>query len=215
MDFLTKIFNILKNWFYELLAVLVPGSVLVAVLPGVISVQNAALKFSISEALVIFAYVAGILSQGLSDLVTRRLDPPRATNKDYKTCNTLREQVAGLVNQKLSAATVQVPIEAVLGICLTHVDTKREVYDKFLALRDMSRGLMVSVVAAAAILLWRSYASLEPWQVAGVAALALGAAVAFYNRYRRYQPLAEQALYEVFLAMELKDPTPAAEPAAA
>jgi hypothetical protein len=203
MDFISKVFNILKSWFYELLAVLVPGSVIMAVWPWSITVQEH-IKLSSTESLVVFAYIAGILSQGIGDLVTRRIDPPRASNKDYKTCNALREQVARLVGRKLSAAQVQVPDTALLGICLTHVEAKREVYDKFLALRDMSRGLMVAAVVVGALTLRERYDVLQAWQLAVIAALCVGSAVAFYNRYRRYQPLAEQALYEIFLAMELK-----------
>ncbi|NBC39888.1 hypothetical protein [Corallococcus exiguus] len=208
MDFISKVFNVLKSWFYELLAVLVPGSVIMAIWPWGVTLQRH-INLSSTESLVVFAYIAGILNQGVGDLVTRRIDPPRAANKDYKTCNALREQVARIVGQRLSAAQVQVPDSALLGICLTQVEGKREVYDKFVALRDMSRGLMVAAVVGGAITLGERYNSLQAWQVAAIIALSVGTAVAFYSRYRRYQPLAEQALYEVFLAMELKTLAPA------
>ncbi|MDY7227714.1 hypothetical protein [Hyalangium rubrum] len=218
MDLLTKIFAVLKTWFYEILGVLVPGSLIAAFWPW----NLFALEYlQPSEPLVfiVFAYVAGLFSQGLVDYFTRQFVPPRDSNPAYETCNLLQVQVEQLMKKKLP--DVQLPRQALLGICLSHVESKREVYDKFLALRDMSRGLMGASLLAGALLLWQKRDTLTPWQSAGIAVFSVCAAVAFYNRFRSYQPAAEQALYEMFLALELKPSAsvevkpPAAGPAAA
>jgi len=92
--------------------------------------------------------------------------------------------------------------DLLISFCLSRVDAKRTAYDRFSALRDMSRALvLVSLVAAVGIVFAngeRVATDHKMWLVVG----SLAAAVGFFERFIRYRPLANEALFGQFLSNE-------------
>lgn len=206
MDILSKILGILKAWLYEILGVLLPGSVIVTLWPWPGIPAGPHLNAKEPIVFVGLAYIAGLACQGLGEIVTNRLVPPRPKDKKYSTCEKLKEKTVALIKSKYS--NYELPDGALVGFCLSKVGANRDTYDKFLALRDMTRALMTISIPAGLFIVIHGWGSLNWKQVTAIIVGSALAAFVFYGRFRRYQPLAEQALYEQFIALELKPPEP-------
>jgi len=135
---------------YELLAVLLPGAVVLAVL-----VQEYALVVpGATLGAIAGAYVIGIVLQGVADFGLKREWIAKRLGNE----SAWKESAAyalGLIRRTLE----DVPERAALDICLTHVGAGRVVYDKFVALRDTARGLaLATLVASVSIIVERDAA---------------------------------------------------------
>lgn len=187
---------------YELLALLLPGGVVLGALEHA---TELAIPFGTIGAIAA-AYIFGTVLQAIADFLLKRERIKKRLHGDPPVWTTSHDYALGLIQRKLSAA----PKDATLDVCLTHVGSRRTVYDKFVALRDTARGLAFATLITAALVIvaeWSTLAS-GPWwaataRIAGSIVLAIGVFLAFIQRYSRFHPLALQAVYGQFIATQL------------
>ncbi|MBK8254445.1 MAG: hypothetical protein IPK82_17475 [Polyangiaceae bacterium] len=214
MDQIKVVLELLKNAAYEILAILLPGTVIVELLrlgspaTGVI-VQNA-LKDQSELRYVAFAYIAGTAMQGLA-----RLLPTRWSTK---TANQLRARAMEVLDQAYPDGTNDSDkARYALGICLSYVGDKRAVYDKFLGLRDMMRGLTAASAIGLLAMVVKILAGYGRSGNSNVAADVLAAAVFFLcgvgfgTAHQKYGPVPEEALYSTVIAMRIGPQKPVAK----
>jgi hypothetical protein len=139
-----------KVFTYELLAVLLPGAVVLSVLEQ----EYALLVPGATLGAINGAYVIGIVVQGVADFglrrdwIAKRLGNESAWKESavYALC---------VIRRTLE----DMPERAALDICLTHIGAGRVVYDKFVSLRDTARGLaLATLVASMSIIVERDAA---------------------------------------------------------
>lgn len=194
---------------YELLATVLPGAALVTATARALGLPVPA------DAIVLlgYAYAVGLAVQGIGSAIvvfaTRRSKRPAGLSPS-------QAQALALVRKEMGD---DFPQEALLDVCLTRIGTDRSVYDKFVALRDTSRGLAVvtlPVVASVLVQKWATvYGAGGLAGVAKVGALLVGGGLVtfgFIERYRRFSPLAAQIVHGQFLAKQFaaKDGPPKA-----
>lgn len=187
---------------YELLALLLPGAVILATIERTCEVE---MPFGTIGAIAA-AYIFGTALQAIADFVLKRERIAKLIEGDKSTWKTSADYALQLIQKKLQAA----PKEATLDVCLTQVGPHRNIYDKFIALRDTARGLAFATVFAATIVIVRKWDVLASGssncafaKVAGAVVLAVILFLAFIQRYARFQPLAHQAVYGQFIALQL------------
>jgi hypothetical protein len=187
---------------YELLALLLPGAVVLAALMHTTGFGS---PFgAIGE--IAICYIIGTVLQAFADYLLKRKPIRRWTESEKTDWKVAQAYALRLIQRRLSAA----PSEATLDICLTHVGARRSVYDKFMALRDTARGLAFATLVSAALVIWDEWSQLiagsTPYAALKVSAVIVLVAIiflAFVQRYARFQPLAQQAVYGQFIATQL------------
>jgi hypothetical protein len=202
LETLKSLLDAAKATTYELLALLLPGAVVLAVLECTCGVT---MPFGTVGAIAA-AYVFGTVLQAVADFVLK-LEKVASWIKidkdDYKPTKAYALQV---IQKRLQAA----PEAATLDICLTQVGARRTIYDKFIALRDTARGLAFATPIAAVLVicdewpvLWGGWTACSIAKVAGAVLLSIVLFLAFIQRYARFHPLAHQAVFGQFLAIQL------------
>jgi hypothetical protein len=202
LETLKGLLDTAKATTYELLALLLPGGVILAVLEGTCGIT---IPFGTVGA-VAAAYVFGTVLQAVADYILKLgkvASRIKIAKDDYQPTADYALQV---IQKRLQA----VPKQATLDICLTQVGARRTIYDKFIALRDTARGLAFATVIAAVLVIHDKWSVLSSgstsWAVAkigGAIVLAIALFLAFIQRYARFHPLAHQAVYGQFLATQL------------
>lgn len=208
MDTLKSFLEALKATTYGALAILLPGAAIVELSLRVVRFDALLMKAGVISYVAV-AYVAGAALQGVAAFLFARR-PLRSlsnNNKLRQSEDHAQRILESRLGEKLSR-------ERVLDLCLSRVETRREGYDKFVALRDMSRALvLVSIFAAAAITVRHRHDLLTKQY--GVPLLAcLVAAAAFVERYRCFAPLGRQIVFAQFIAEGVKPPKPQSKPVA-
>ena len=202
IEALRSLIETLKLTGYDLLAVLLPGALLVRgfglLFPGAqIGSPGAGPLVPDALAFTVLAYAAGLVAQGAGGLVSRRRTAPEPL-----------EMAKKLIVERYGRT---LPDGLVIDFCLTKLETRRAVYDKFVALRGMARAL---VVAAGALGVAR--AALGQGLEERLAVLAATAVVCVSLRalYLHYAPLGDHAVVGMFIATEsppLEKAAPATE----
>jgi hypothetical protein len=204
VESLRSLVDALKLTAYDLLAVLLPGALAVrglsAIFPDVrVASPGAGPLVPDALAFTALAYAAGLVAQGAGGLVSRGRTPPE-----------LLEEARKVIRERYRR---ELPDALVLDFCLTKLEGRRGVYDKFVALRGMARAL---VVTSAVLGVARAAVSASPDTAIAVllaTALVCGALLALY---RHYAPLGARAVVGMFVASESElRPLPEAPGAAA
>lgn len=202
LETLKGLLDAAKATTYELLALLLPGGVVLSVLEHSTDV---AIPFG-TIGPIAAAYIFGTVLQAIADFLLKREWVKKRLHGETSTWKTAHDYALGLIQRKLSAA----PSDVTLDVCLTSIGAHRVVYDKFVALRDTARGLAFATLIAAVLLIVEEWSTLTigPWwsataRIGGAIALASGAFLAFIQRYARFHPLALQAVYGQFIATQL------------
>lgn len=189
MEQLKSLIESFKLGVYDLLAVLLPGA---AVVEGV------AIALDLGDAL---AKQSGFLVAGAIFVVGLFLQAIAASYRPlvaHPSVEEMRDRVKKVIDGKLRG--LDLPRSELLNYCLSTIESRRAVHDKFVALRDMTRGLAVAAAVVCVALLFG-----RPLPLAGRAyAVVVSAAVVWllWTRYRTFAPLAELAVYSQFLAAE-------------
>lgn len=188
---------------YELLALLLPGAVVLATLEYTCEI---AIPFA-TVGTIGAAYILGTVLQAVADFTLKRERVSKLLCGNHSPWQPSADYALRLIQKKLEAA----PREATLDVCLTQVGPRRIIYDKFIALRDTARGLAFATLIAAAFVIvdhWSGIVSgsvgFAIVKVAGAVLLTLCLFLAFIQRYARFHPLALQAVYGQFLATQLE-----------
>lgn len=211
LDSFRTLLDGLKTATYEVLAVLLPGVVLAHLGLAFFAVPIP----DNGVGMLVASYIIGLAVQGLASWMVsiqwlkKRLSAeasPDATPRSPTPSLTPEAYAAAIVRRKLDDA---VPDGAIFDICLTRIGAGRQVYDKFIALRDAARGLAAaSVVAAILVAIHKGGAFLDSARpTAAVVALLVGM-VLFLERYRRFAALGAQVVYGQFIAAQLDAPAP-------
>jgi hypothetical protein len=201
LETLKGLLDATKAFTYELLAVLLPGAAVLAV----IGHEYALVVPSETLAATAAAYVIGIVLQGVADYCLKRTWIAKRLGND----SAWKEAAAYALNV-IRKTLAEVPECAALDICLTRVGAGRVVYDKFIALRDTARGLALATLVASVSIIVGNWTAITAGSVGyavakatGAIAVALAVFLALIQRYARFQPLALQAVYGQFLATQL------------
>lgn len=233
MDSIKAIFESLKLTLYEWMAVLLPGMAGIEcirllllptknVLPGSTPPDNSVAIFGATNviAYLVVAYLAGLVFQGLSSvLVGKTVDyvlklndaearapcPQGRKEAEEKAPPppASRDQALRLARSLLNE---DLPEQLLVPFCLSRLDVKRTVYDRFTALRDMCRALtLVAAIAALAVLFADGSRVPSGYKGPLFIAAALGT-VGLCERFIRYRPLANEALFGLFLSNEIPPP---------
>lgn len=202
LETLKSLLETAKATTYELLALLLPGGVIVAVLEETCGMT---IPFGTIGAIAA-AYVFGTVLQAVGDFILKRKRIAGWIERDKSEWQQTADYALQVIQKRLQA----VPKGATLDICLTQVGARRVVYDKFIALRDTARGLAFATVITAVLVIEDNWATLSGGttssavsKVCGAIVLATVLFLAFLQRYSRFQPLAHQAVYGQFLATQL------------
>jgi hypothetical protein len=203
----------LKVTLYEWLGIFLPGlcaveSVRVVLLPiknvvpGSPRPDSGASLFDPTSvvAYLVLAYIAGLAVQGLSALVLEKLIGrffPSPVSED-------RQAARAVANALVKG---DLPEDLLVSFCLSRVDTKRSAYDRFLALRDMTRALVLISAATGIEVLAADTRRVAPNHKVWLALGCLLATAGFLERFIRYRPLPNQALFGLFLSAELTPPS--------
>jgi hypothetical protein len=220
VDSIKGIFESLKLTLYEWMAVLLPGIAGVEcirllllpihnVLPGSTKPGDELAIFGATNvvAYLVVAYLAGLAFQGLSSIlvgkpvayVLKQMEPEAKAPRPPGS----KEQALKLARSLLRE---DLPEELLVSFCLSRVDVKRTVYDRFTTLRDMCRALtLVAAIAALAILFAGETRVPSGYRAPLFVAAALATA-GLCERYIRYRPLADEALFGLFLSNEIPAP---------
>jgi hypothetical protein len=209
MDEIKGILESLRASAYNLAALLLPGALLLEIVQRAFAL-GALIPWSQPVPYAVAAYATGFVLQGVSC----RLFARPVLRKAVALADLTRERdeaVAAARALVLRRYEVEdVPAASVVDIALTRAADKREVYDKFVAMRDMARALTVVFTVmfiAAAVRLAGAWHAKDPRLVrecaVAVAAAALGLYGAF-DRLQRFQVAAEKAIVGVFIASELQ-----------
>jgi hypothetical protein len=194
-DSLKQLLEGLKTSMYEVLAIL---------LPGVALAHLGSTFFAISipgqiVGMLVAAYIVGTAVQGLASWVVNASHLRRVLRHDADM--VLHDYAATMIRKKLDDG---VPDGAIFDICLTSIGVGRQVYDKFVALRDAARGLAVAAVLAAVLVVIHHrrdlFDSKEPLVTVAV---FLAAAVLFFQRFKRFASLGDQVVFGQFIAGQL------------
>jgi len=202
MDTLKAFMETLKLTLYEILAVLLPGAILVEaarkVPPGLLTV-NTTNSTGIIYFLVL-SYVGGLAAQGITNLIFRRV-PNLLRTGHLSTIPPNRKQpleaharAKSVVEELFGTKVKVVDDEFAAGYCLSS-STSHAAYDRFLALRDMARALFLVFPVA-----WWVIAHGANWPLAVKSIGLLLGTIGFLERYFRYDRAAEEALFTQFLA---------------
>lgn len=202
VDALKSFLDALKSTTYGALAMLLPGAAIVELSLRVVPINGLLTRAGVISYLAV-SYIAGAAVQGVTAYLFS-LRPLRSLGNS----STLRESedhAQRILEAKLGEKVSRV---RVLDLCLSRVEAKREGYDKFVALRDMSRGLVLVSLLAAAVIAVRHGRELLTMQYGAALLGCLIVAAAFLERYRCFAPLGRQVIFAQFIAGEMKQSKP-------
>lgn len=177
---------------------LLPGAVLVEIALRLTPIDGVVTRGGV-VAFLASAYVAGGALQGVAAFVFS-LRPLR-TLSDSGNLRQSEEHAQRILEAKLGE---KISRDRVLDLCLSRVQSKREGYDKFIALRDMSRALVLVAIVVAAVVLLQHRHQLFTVRYGAVLLGCVVMALSFLERYRRFAPLARQVVFAQFIAGEMK-----------
>lgn len=207
MDALKSLIDAAKNTLYELIAVLLPGLIVLAageVLVQGPSISTVSLAYSNKVILVAAAYLVGLGLQGLSEWLCKR-------TIDRFVDRTAAQHLASVA---LGVATARfgktITDSDLIDVALSRIADKRQPYDKFLALRDAMRGLSLAVPVLVACILFSTLA--HRW---AYAVLLSFVELGLIGRYVKFYPYAKQVAYGAFIAADGALPVSPAPPAPA
>jgi hypothetical protein len=200
VDALRALIESLKLTAYDLLAVLLPGALLLRGLGGMFPSAQLGLLGAAGASTLIpdalsfgaLAFTAGLVLQGAGG----RLVPGKP---QPELVQAAREVIKSRYGRDL-------PDGLVFDFCLSKIDARRAVYDKFVALRGMARALTV----AAGVLGVAGVFAADTWAMRLLSfftALLCGASL--FALHRHYAPLGERALVGLFIAGESQAAPPA------
>jgi hypothetical protein len=193
VDALRALIESLKLTAYDLLAVLLPGAILLRGLGGIFpggplgGVGAAGAGTLVPDALSFgaLAFTAGLVLQGAGGLAVRGRPHP-----------DVLQTAKALIKRRYD---LDLPDGLVFDFCLSKIEARRGVYDKFVALRGMARALAV----AAAVLGAAGVFAAGTWAVKALAFFtALFCGTSLLALHRHYAPLGERALVGLFIAGE-------------
>jgi len=195
LEALKALFEALKTTTYGVTAILLPGAAVLELLKWTTPLYSVTIGFVAytGTAFICGAAVQGVASVLFSMPVLRKLTEPKGGHDGERHAQRILEEKLG---EKIELARV-------LDLCLSAVDAKRDIYDKFVALRDMSRGLALTSLLAAAVLVIRHHSDLGSARYGLSLTFSVLGAVGFVERYRRFSPLGRQAVYAQFIASEM------------
>ena len=180
MDSLRGLIDSFKLTAYDLVAVLLPGALLVYGL----GLAAAPVPGGPLAALIV-CYFAGLVAQGASGLLSRRRTPPE-----------LLQEARKLILERYGRA---LPDWLLIDFCLTKLEGRRSIYEKFVALRGMARALSLSALIVGI----PRIAQARTLEARGLAAVATAlVAGSLYALYRHYAPLADRSVVGMFVAAE-------------
>lgn len=213
MDYLKTLLEALRASAYSLAALILPGAFLVEVVRRAFGIEGA-VPWDPPVPYITCAYVAGFTLQGVSSRMFGWQLFRKATTNDssVKDKDQAIETARALLAKRYDVDNLPPP--SVVDVALTKAGEHREVYDKFTALRDMSRSLatvFAVMTVAAGVRLVLSSASGNGLMIRECAAALVVGIVGFWgtvDRYRRLQTLPEKAIAGVFVAQHLKERLP-------
>lgn len=197
MDALKSFLEALKATTYGVLAILLPGAAMVELFLRVMRIDALLSKAGVTSYLAV-AYVAGMALQGVAAFLFSR--KPFRSLSDNKLDQS-EEHAQRILETKLGE---KVSRARLLDLCLSRVEARREGYDKFVALRDMSRALVLVCICGAVMIAIRHGRELLTMQYGAALVACLVAAAAFLNRYRCFAPLGRQIVLAQFIAEQMK-----------
>ena len=193
MDALRALIESLKLTAYDLLAVLLPGALLLRGLGGMFPAAQLGLFGAAGASALVpdglsfaaLAFTAGLVLQGAGG----RLVPGKP---QPELVAAAREVIKSRYGRDL-------PDGLVFDFCLSKIEARRAVYDKFVALRGMARALAV----AAGVLGVAGVFASGSWTLRALAFFAaLLCGTSLLALHRHYAPLGERALVGLFIAGE-------------
>jgi hypothetical protein len=213
------IFESLKLTLYEWMAVLLPGIAGVECirllllpthnfLPGSPKSSDQPAIFATNVvAYVVVAYLAGLVFQGLSSVLVER-SVAYVLKRLYKKAKTPPPPSSKALALKVARGLLRedLPEPLLVSFCLSRVDVKRTSYDRFTALRDMCRALTLVAAIAAVGVLFAAESRVPSGYRWPLLIVAIFAAAGLCERFIRYRPLADEALYGLFLSNEIQPP---------
>ncbi len=200
MDAIRLIVELLEKESFEVLAIMVPGATLVCLVSAVrLSLWRGLTfpDFSNPIAFVLCAFIAGHALQGLGRLLYHRLRLERFLRdaREGVAVESLKRLVQAVLKQQMN---LDVDAATAISICLSHVESRRTIYDKFTALRDMARGLATASLAAAGLVAASSRAAAYPGagRVIGLGILGF---LVFHELYLLFEHLPERSVCAQYL----------------
>lgn len=214
MEHLKSLFEALKSSAYSLAAILLPGALLLELVRRIFHLM-AVIPWDPPVPYVVLAYVVGFVLQGAASWVFswKRLDRILTDEEALTRKTNVIASAQSLLEKKYEVGSV--PESSVIDIALTRASVHREVYDKFTALRDMARSLVIVLAVSTLAFLWRAVMAPNGWEraaaLAAAVAVAIGACGAA-DRYRRFRVTGDIAIVGALLASELKEKAPKQDP---
>lgn len=196
MDSIKGLLELAKNYAYELLALVLPGAILVAAAGDAFDMQ----PLGNSIGFLVAGYATGVALQGAASAVVHKLWKS-AAQPDIAVEKLVAAELAGDLG-------AEAPMSCALDFCLSRLGADRTVYDKFIALRDTARGLAIAAPVSAGLFIWGHWSFL--WtgsRLTGLVRLGLVllaaslVSLATFSRYRRFAPLAKNAVFGQYLAL--------------
>ena len=196
----------LKSTTYEFVAILLPGLLLAGVVGHVFATPSLP-----AIGWVLVGYALGTAIQGVGAFLFWRFSWIGGQREPAEWAEA-EAVIEPYIQQRLpDAGQDNVSSRMLFDICLTQVGEKRVIYDKFVALRDTSRGLAVVTTPIVGLLAWHYRLQLDhgiglisclKWSAtAGVMAVLIAA---FVHRYRRFNLVSRQAVYGQYLASQME-----------
>lgn len=205
METLKQFMDAFRLTLYEILAVLVPGAILVegarVGTPPLLLVNTTTGTGMVYY--LVLSYVAGLAAQGIANLFFRRipnlvrfgkLDTIPPTRKQPLNAQTQ----AGVVVAKLFGVKDE---EFVTGYCLSSLGESHPTYDRFLALRDTVRSLSLVLPVG-----WYLAAYGADWPLTTKSIALLLGITGLLERYFRFDRAADDVLFNQFLATRGESP---------
>ena len=211
MEALKDLLDSIRSSVYTILSLLLPGSVILYLSQSLL--QERFRLPAHTARFFVAAYVVGLAAQGFGGVVSSVIGRIVSLAREHFSKNPqgigikppadeTEGFVKGLLDKNLGDP---IPSSATFNVALSSVHEHREVYDRFVALRDMCRGLIVACVVAFIVFVVRRDEFAASAFGGGIAALIAGV-VGLVERYKRFSPLPRQIVFGQFIATQLKKP---------
>jgi hypothetical protein len=179
----------LKGSLYDMLAIFIPGGLLVAAFRSCFGFPHDAWVVAAA------AWVAGLTAQGVGHLCSDAGERPAMPEAEAKARALASAVARRQINREIDDSLL-------LDFCLSRVEAKRAIYDKFTALKDTARGLLVALPTSAVMLLfWNGQFKGTGWGLL-TAFVTLFAIFGLLDRFRQFAPLANRVVFMQFVAAE-------------
>ncbi len=211
MEALKDLLDSIRSSVYTILSLLLPGSVILYLSQSLL--QERFRLPAHTARFFVAAYVVGLAAQGFGGVVSSVVERIFSLAREHfsknpqgtgakPTADESKDFVKGLLDKNLGDS---IPSSATFNVALSSVHEHREVYDRFVALRDMCRGLIIACVVALIVLVVRKDEFTSGAFGGGIGVLAAGV-LGLVERYRRFSPLPRQIVFGQFIAAQLKKP---------